>query len=227
MNKYFAIIPAAGTGTRMPADRPKQYLHLAGQPILTRVVNVFSTHPRIEKVIVVLHAQDRWWSSLTFSSPEKILTVIGGDERVHSVALGLDYLSDFAKKDDWVMVHDASRPGLQAQDIDFLLSELHNHEVGGLLGLPLVDTIKRVDSINEIQETIPRDHLWQAQTPQLFRFTLLKKAIHSALTNQAIITDEASAIELLHLKPKIILGNRRNFKITFPEDLTLAERLFQ
>lgn len=227
MQKYFVIIPAAGTGTRMRSDRPKQYLTLAGQPILTRVVNLFSSHAKIEKVVVVLHAKDHWWPTLTFSHPEKMVTVIGGDERMHSVFLGLDFLSDFAKEDDWAIVHDASRPNVQSHDIDSLISALKNNDVGGLLGLPLVDTIKRVNQNRLVEETIPRENLWQAQTPQCFRYGLLKKAIHFALQNKKIVTDESGAIELLNLKPKMILGNQQNFKITFPEDLALAERFLE
>src|SRR3990167_8699338 len=134
--KYWAIIPAAGISTRIKSDKPKQYFMLAGEAILQRVVNLFSSHPQIEKVVVVLHAKDHWWPSLHLSHPEKTLTAIGGKERVHSVMLGLDFLTDYADKNDFVFVHDAARPCLQSSDISRLLTALKNHDVGGLLGMP-------------------------------------------------------------------------------------------
>lgn len=225
--RYWAIIPAAGMSTRMKADKPKQYVMLAGQTILTRVVNLFSTHPAIEKVIVVLHAQDRWWSTLSFLHPEKILTVVGGKERVHSVFLGLSFLKDYAHSKDFILVHDAARPCLQSRDISRLIAALKNHDVGGLLGLPVVDTLKKVDAAESVEKTISREHLWQAQTPQCFRYGLLTTAIEKALSDDSIVTDESSAIEYTGVKPKMILGDVRNIKITFPDDIALAEKLIE
>ena len=198
---------------------------LAGQTILQRVVNLFSSHSQIEKVIVVLHAKDHWWPTLQLSHPEKILTAIGGVERVHSVLLGLDFLKDYADKNDFVLVHDAARPCLQQKDISRFILELKNHDVGGLLGLPVVDTIKKVNDNDEVEKTISREHLWHAQTPQCFRYGILKSSIEKALSDNKVITDESSAIEYAGLKPKMILGNARNIKITFSDDVALAERL--
>lgn len=226
MSNYFVIIPAAGIGTRMHADRPKQYLDIRGEMILQRVVNLFSSHPLIQKVIVVLHAKDHWWSTLQLQHSEKVLTVIGGKERVHSVLLGLQFLSDFADKNDFILVHDAARPCLQSADVTDLIEELKNESVGGLLGLPVVDTLKKVNQDNQVLETISRDQLWQAQTPQCFRYHLLKSSIEKALSENKIITDESSAIEYAGFKPKIIMGNSQNIKITFPDDLKLAELFF-
>lgn len=222
----WAVIPAAGISTRMQADRPKQYFLLAGEAILSHVVNLFSTYPAIEKVVVVLHASDHWWPKLSFSHPEKILTAIGGKERVHSVLLGLDCLKDFAKADDLVLVHDAARPCLQSNDITRLLSEVENHAVGGMLGLPVVDTLKKVNAEDIVEKTVSRDGLWQAQTPQCFRYSILKNAIEKALSDNQVVTDESSAVEYAGLKPKMILSNARNIKITYPEDLALAESIF-
>lgn len=221
----WAIIPAAGISTRMNADRPKQYFMLAGETILTRVVNLFSSHAAIEKVVVVLHANDSWWPTISFSHPEKILTAIGGKERVHSVLLGLDYLKEFAKETDFVLVHDAARPCLQSEDISRLLSELENHAVGGLLGLPVVDTLKKVTVENVVENTVSRIGLWQAQTPQCFRYGILKSAIEKALLDNQIITDESGAIEYVGLKPKMVLGGAWNIKITYLEDVILAENI--
>lgn len=225
VSKYWVIIPAAGIGARIHADKPKQYLLLKNKPILTHVVNLFSSLHQIEKVVVVLNAKDHWWPTLKLQHPEKILTAIGGQERVHSVLLGLQFLSDFVDPNDFVLVHDAARPCLQADDITRLLFELKNHPVGGLLGLPVVDTLKKVDEHNNVIETISRADSWQAQTPQCFRYGLLKSAIEKALSEHQIVTDESSAIENAGLKPKMIFGNTNNIKITFPEDLTLAEKL--
>src|SRR3990167_10710912 len=193
--KYFTIIPAAGIGTRVKADRPKQYLMLKNKPILTHVVDLFSQHPQIEKVIVVLHAKDHWWPTLNLSHPEKVLTAIGGKERVDSVLFGLELLKDYADKNDFVLVHDAARPCLTLDNITNLLSEINDHPVGGLLALPVVDTLKKVDKNDNVIETISREHLWHAQTPQCFRYRLLKSAIEKALSEKQSVTDEASAIE--------------------------------
>lgn len=222
--KYFVIIPAAGIGTRVKADCPKQYLKIHDQVILARVVNLFSQRKDIEKVVVVLHAKDHWWPTLQFAHAEKILTVIGGKERVHSVLLGLDFLKEHAEKNDFVIVHDAARPCLQSQDITRLLTELKDHPVGGLLGLPVVDTLKKVNAHHAVTETVSREQLWQAQTPQCFRFQLLKSSIEKTLSDNQIITDESSAIEYAGHHPKMILGDPRNIKITYLEDLKLAEK---
>lgn len=221
----WVIIPAAGIGTRMQADRPKQYLTLKNKPLLTHVIDLFSAQSDIEKVVVVLNAKDHWWPQLSLSHPKKVLTVMGGKERVHSVLLGLEFLKYFASEDDWVLVHDAARPCVQSKDITRLMQEIKDHPVGGLLGLPVVDTLKRVNENDEVVETISRNQLWQAQTPQCFRYGILKNALESALQNNQIVTDESSAIELSGLKPKMILGDARNIKITFPEDLELADRV--
>ncbi|MDP1574746.1 MAG: 2-C-methyl-D-erythritol 4-phosphate cytidylyltransferase [Coxiellaceae bacterium] len=223
--KHFVIIPAAGTGTRMNTDIPKQYLKIHNETILQRVVNVFSSIKQIEKVIIALHADDHWWPTLQLSHPEKVLTVIGGKERVHSVFLGLEFLKNHADTDDFVLVHDAARPGISTKNIIALLAEIKDHPAGGLLGLPVVDTLKKVNQEDEVIETLSREQLWHAQTPQCFRYGLLKPAIERSLQENKIITDEASAMEQNGHHPKMVLGDVRNFKITFPEDLVLAELL--
>ena len=207
--KYFAIIPAAGTGTRLKASKPKQYLKINDQPLLEHVVNLFTAQNNIEKVVVVLHAKDHWWPTLKLQHPKKILTVIGGKERVYSVLLGLDFLKDYANKDDFILVHDAARPYLQEKDIAHLIHELKNNAVGGLLGLPVIDTLKRVDKNDDVVETISREQLWQAQTPQCFRYHLLKSSIEKALSEKKQVTDESSAVEAAGFKPKMILQLKR------------------
>ncbi|MCX7125224.1 MAG: 2-C-methyl-D-erythritol 4-phosphate cytidylyltransferase [Gammaproteobacteria bacterium] len=212
MTSYFALIPAAGIGARFQADCPKQYLKIHDQPILERVINLFSAQKYIER------------PTLKLNHPEKIITVIGGQERVHSVLLGLDFLKDCAKKDDFILVHDAARPCLQEKNIAKLIHELKKNSVGGLLALPVVDTLKRADKNNNVVETVSREQLWQAQTPQCFRFQLLKSSIEKALSDNIIVTDESSAIEYAGHHPALILGDARNIKITYPEDLALAEK---
>lgn len=225
--KYYAIIPAAGISSRMQAEKPKQYFTLQSEPILQRVVNLFSCFEHIEKVIVVLNAKDIWWPSLSLSHPEKIMTVIGGVERMHSVFLGLEFLKDFVDDHDFVLVHDAARPLLKTSHIDYLLSEIKNHEVGGLLGLPIVDTLKKVNSKNEVEATISREGLWQAQTPQCFRYGILKAALENVLSQNQLVTDESSAVEMMDLKPKMVLGSTENIKITYFEDIALVEKMLR
>lgn len=225
MTKYFAIIPAAGIGARMNADCPKQYLKIHDEMILQRVVNIFSRIPQIQKIIVALHPDDHWWPTLQLSHPEKVMTVIGGKERVDSVLLALQFLKNTANENDFILVHDAVRVGITEENILNLIAESKDHVVGGLLGLPIVDTIKKVDDNNCVEKTISRENLWAAQTPQCFRYALLTEAIQHALSEKQMITDESSAIEYQGHHPIMIMGDVRNFKITFPEDLLLAEKL--
>ena len=218
---YFAIIPAAGSSVRMRADRPKQYLSVQGEPLLQRVINVFSAMPVIQKVVVTLHAKDHWWPSLTLSHPGKVSAVIGGKERVHSVLLGLAALKEMVSPNDFVLVHDAARPFVTEKLIHDLMDAVKTDTVGGLVGLPVVDTIKQVDEKECVVKTISRTQLWQAQTPQCFRYAILKKAIEKALSDKQVVTDESSAIEYFGHHPKMVMGDSRNRKITFSEDLLL------
>lgn len=220
--KYWAIVPAAGIGARMQADRPKQYLSIHDKPILTHVIDRLTGITEIEKVVVVQNAKDHWWSTLTLSQPKKVLTAVGGEHRVNSVLLGLVCLADYAADDDWILVHDAARPCIRKEEIHRLMLGVGNHRVGGLLGLPVVDTLKQVDQQAMVQKTVSRDGLWYAQTPQLFRYKLLKQAIEKSLADKVLVTDEASAIESIGLQPKMVMGSARNIKITLPEDLVLA-----
>lgn len=219
MNKYFAIIPAAGIGMRMNTNIPKQYLTVNQEIILEKIINLFSSCTQIEKIIVALNPADHLFKTLNLKHIEKIRAENGGKTRAHSVLNCLNSLSKVANEHDFVLVHDASRPFLTLKNIADLISACENHPVGGILGMPLVDTIKKVDTNNNIIETVSRENLWQAQTPQLFRYKILQHAIQSALNNKKNITDEASAIELLGYSPKMVLSSRENFKITYPEDM--------
>jgi len=216
---FYVVIPAAGVGVRMKADRPKQYLLFENEMILQRVVNTFSQITCIKKVVVALHPEDHWWPLLQLTNPEKVLTVVGGKTRADSVLLSLHFLETLADGDDFILVHDAARPGVTEKMVLTLIDAVKEDPVGGIMGLPIVDTVKQVSASAEIIKTVSREALWVAQTPQCFRFGLLKTAIQKALENHEAVTDESSAIEYLGYHPKMILGDSRNYKITFPDDL--------
>jgi 2-C-methyl-D-erythritol 4-phosphate cytidylyltransferase len=223
--RYFAIVPAAGIGSRMQAAIPKQYLPLAGQPILAHTLNRLTAHPLIQQVVVALHPQDKYWPTLILGFPYKITTVIGGNERFQSVHNALQAITQYAEPHDWILIHDAVRPCIQLSDIDKLIVSLQQDEVGGLLGIPVRDTLKQVDAAQQVQQTIDRTVLWQALTPQMFRCNVLQQALERVMTQGVSVTDDASAVEQLGLVPKMVEGRSDNIKITRPEDLLLAQVL--
>ncbi len=221
--RYWAVIPAAGVGTRMQADVPKQYLSINHKTILEHTLERFCSHTKIEGVVVAISGDDDIWKTLDISSHPKITVVEGGVERCHSVINGLRALSDQASSNDWVLVHDAARPCLRNEDIDRLVDTLEGHDVGGLLGLPVRDTMKRADATGTIQQTVDRQGLWHALTPQMFHLGTLIDALENALSSNLIVTDEAQAIELIGLQPILVEGHPGNIKITRNSDLALAE----
>jgi len=227
--QYWAIIPAAGVGKRMGSKVPKQYLPLAGKTVLEQTLSVFLQHPKITGIVVAITQGDPYWQELQsgLGNHKPILQAPGGGERCHSVLNALTYLSNQKNfnisKQDWVLVHDAARPCLNSNDIDRLMTQLSDTASGGLLGLPMSDTVKRCDAEQQVLETVDRNDLWRALTPQMFPFALLKKALEQAINNNELVTDEASAIEFLGLKPKMVEGSANNIKITHPGDLQLAE----
>lgn len=220
--RYFALIPAAGAGTRMGADHPKQYLEIAGKPMLRHVLDTFSAVPAINHVFVVVSEGDAHIERLCRTAPplsEKVSVLYeGGATRQESVLNGLRSLREQVADGDWVLVHDAARPGLTSALIEKLLFALRDDEVGGLLAMPVVDTLKRADR-GRASGTVPREGLWSAQTPQMFRYALLRRALELA----DHVTDEASAVEAMGLQPKLVEGDARNFKLTLPGDVGLAE----
>lgn len=209
----------------MHSDRPKQYLQLDGKTVIEHTLNRLASHPKISGLIVAIAADDPYWSTLTFDFDCPLIEVSGGTERADSVFNALQKLSTVSNDDPWVLVHDAARPCLRHQDIDQMLAELVDHDVGGILGIPVNDTVKRVNLHQEITDTVSRQGLWRAATPQMFRLQTLKEALHHAKQQQLTVTDEASAIELSGLKPMMVEGHSDNIKITVPQDLALA-RLF-
>lgn len=222
--KYWAIIPAAGVGSRMNADIPKQYLHLNHKTILEHTLDRFLEHPAISGVVLVVTEGDHHWNkiSLKLKTDKPLLLASGGAERCHSVLYGLEALSDKVDADDWVLVHDAARPCLTHEDIYKLIAELSSHEVGGILARPVHDTMKRDDGHQNIAETVERRGLWHALTPQMFRYQILFDALTRALDDGFQVTDEASAIEHAGLSSRLIEGRQENIKITRQEDLQLA-----
>jgi len=215
---FVALIPAAGVGARMGGKMPKQYAQIAGKPMLQHVLDTFSSVSLIEHLYVVVSAEDAYIDDLAL--PERCTVLrCGGETRQASVTNGLLAIADRISADDWVLVHDAARPGLTVELIDKLIAFVKDDEVGGLLALPVVDTIKRSNGHGRADQTVARDLLWAAQTPQMFRHQTLLQALQNAKD----ITDEASAIEALGLHPKLVEGSARNFKVTLPEDFLLAE----
>lgn len=219
--KFWAVVPAAGVGKRMNADRPKQYLLLASKTVLEQTLIRLLQADVFSAISVAISAEDPYWPEISISTHKKIITASGGKERADSVLSGLKSLRAMASDDDWVLVHDAARPCLTASDIHHLIASLRDDEVGGILALSSHDTLKSVQDKN-ILGTLDRSHIWRALTPQMFRYGMLKKALEAAEGNSAI-TDEASALEMLGLQPKIVEGRPDNIKITRPEDLALAQ----
>jgi len=221
--KFWVIIPAAGVGSRMNAGLPKQYLELNGKTVLEHTLDCFIHHPRISGVIVAISEADDYWSDLQFKTTRPVITVKGGAERCHSVLNALKGLEELAENHDWVLVHDAARPCLNKNDLDKLLITMATHPVGGLLGVPVHDTIKKVDAVSLVEATVDRESLWRALTPQMFRYDMLRNALTKALEDDYLVTDDASAIEHAGYAPLILEGCADNIKITRPEDLSLAE----
>ena len=219
----WAVIPAAGVGSRMGTALPKQYLTLKGKTVIEYSLIRFCQHPQISGVIIAIARDDPHWNSLPLRDHSKVRITFGGAERCHSVLAALRYLADLAAPEDWVLVHDAARPCVRREDLDRLITTLSEHPVGGLLGRPVRDTMKRADAKNATIETVDRRDLWHALTPQMFRLRPLTEAIEQALAGGHLVTDEAQAMELAGHSPCLVEGHADNIKITHPEDLTLAE----
>ena len=219
--KCWAVVPAAGVGKRMQADRPKQYLPLAGKTVIEHTLNRLLQSGAFQAVAVAISLEDPYWPELEISKHPQVVTAPGGKERADSVLSALKSLADKADENDWVLVHDAARPCLTASDIHLQIDTLKQDTVGGILALSSHDTLKHVDG-NCITATIDRKHIWRALTPQMFKYGMLRDALQQTEGNPAI-TDEASALELLGFTPKIVEGRPDNIKITRPEDLALAQ----
>lgn len=217
--RYYALIPAAGVGARMGAAVPKQYMQLAGEPMLRHTLKPFIASELIVGTVVVASADDGFIDDV---APAGIRVLrCGGATRMESIRNGLDALADTLGDEDWVLVHDAARPGLTTALIARLIREVGDHPTGGLLALPVVDTVKRSSGPDDV-ETVAREGLWLAQTPQMFRFGLLRAAL-AAAHDPSAVTDDASAIEALGHAPKLVAGHPCNLKVTLPADVRIAE----
>ena len=224
INKCWAVVPAAGIGKRMASELPKQYLMLSGKTVLEHTLQRLLQHPQVQGVIVALHPNDQNWDEIKWDSNKPLLTVIGGRERADSVNAALNSLKQKVDLDTWVLVHDAARPCVRREAISRLIDRvLASKGIGGLLGTPVRDTMKRCDESEHILSTVDREHLWHAHTPQLFRLGELQQALQNALDQELAITDEASAMEYAGHKPLMVDGGADNIKITQPDDLKLAE----
>jgi len=223
MPRYTALIPAAGSGARMATETPKQYAMLGGIPMIRHAVRRLCAHPRIEQVFVVLAPGDKRFAALDWSDcgGKLIALYCGGETRATSVFNGLLAANNAIDGNDWVLVHDAARPCLTAADIDRLLDSVGDDDVGGLLAVPVSDTLKRANAEREVMQTEVREHLWRAQTPQMFRYRVLIEALRRA--DITAVTDEASAVEQTGARPKLVHGSATNLKVTWPEDMALAE----
>ena len=217
--RYIAIVPAAGVGKRMGSDKPKQYIRIAGKTVLEHTVEHLLAANVFEQIILAVNTTDTYWESIELLKNPIIRIVKGGAERSDSVLAAMQ--SYTAKSNDWVLVHDVARPCITPESIQFLIEHVKDHSVGGILAIPVSDTVKRVHN-EHVNETIDRRELWRAQTPQMFPYSLLRTALEQGIAKQLAITDEASAVEFMGLQPKIIEGLPSNIKITCPEDIELA-----
>ncbi|HEY2394657.1 MAG TPA: 2-C-methyl-D-erythritol 4-phosphate cytidylyltransferase [Rudaea sp.] len=218
----WCVVPAAGRGARFGGDVPKQYQMLAGKPMLLQTIERLVAHARIAGIMVALAADDRYWHESIAVGAKTILTTIGGNERADSVLAGLHALREKIGDNELVLVHDAARPCVSAEDISRLIV-LGTPSGGALLAAPMRDTLKRSDHDRRVEATEPRDARWRALTPQMFRFGELVAALRSALDAGITITDEAMAMERAGHRPLLVEGSESNIKITTPDDLALAE----
>lgn len=216
-----AILPAAGIGSRMQSDCPKQYLSINNKTIIEYAIDMLLSHKAIRHVIVVLHPNDVVFSSLPVSSHDRVSSVIGGAERSDSVRGGLIKAHEMGA--EWVLVHDAARPCLMYSDLDKLIQSVLKVKQGGILAVPVKDTMKRaVVSEQAISHTVDRNNLWHALTPQMFPLDLLCECMNRAHSEGVALTDEASALEHCGFHPLLVSGRSDNIKVTRPEDLALA-----
>lgn len=219
----WAVIPATGVGSRMKTERPKQYLPLGDKTILEHTLDNLLAYPQIDGAMLILHQADDFWHQLNYTSDKPLLLCHGGAERHHSVLNGLTALRSQINDDSVVMIHDAVRPFVLYQDLDSLLQQVVVNADGALLATPLADTLKQARPDQSVQNTQPRDHLWRALTPQAFRLGRIYAALHTVIENHVQVTDDSSAMEYCGYHPRLVCADIRNIKITYPEDLRMAE----
>ncbi|MDN0073853.1 2-C-methyl-D-erythritol 4-phosphate cytidylyltransferase [Crenobacter sp. SG2303] len=223
MSRHVALVPAAGFGQRFGSPTPKQYLDLAGRPLMAHTLATLAAVSTIDAVAVVVSPGDEWFEDFDWSAiPRLTVLRVGGASRAESVRNGIAALREAGQlaDDDWLLVHDAARCCISVELVERLIAALADDSVGGLLALPVPDTVKRADPTGRVEATVARAGLWLAQTPQMFRAAMLAEALGHGATEA--ITDEASAIEARGLAPRLVEGDAQNFKVTYPQDLALA-----
>jgi 2-C-methyl-D-erythritol 4-phosphate cytidylyltransferase len=224
--RFWAVIPAAGSGVRMGSSIPKQYLSLVGRTVIEHVLEIFLAEPRIAGISVVVADSDPYWARYVKPYSKPVNTVSGGEERAFSVRNALASLSEELHADDWVLVHDAVRVCLHRSDLEHLITVLQQDPVGGILATPLADSLKQVDELGYITGTPSRERIWRALTPQMFRYGLLCSALDAAISSGQLPTDEATAVE--RIRPgqvRVVEGRSDNLKITRPDDIAMAEAI--
>ncbi len=225
--RRWAVVVAAGRGQRFGGAVPKQYVRLLGRPVLSWSLGALLSERAVEGVMVALAPRDRRWRGVLESRDARVSTCQGGDRREASVANALAALADRARDADWVIVHDAARPCLRREDLRALIEATRDDPVGGLLATPVTDTLKADDGQGRSLRTAPRDGLWRALTPQMFRYGLLKRALALCLERERPVTDEASAIEALGFRPRLVPGRPDNIKLTSVADRVIAEAVLR
>jgi 2-C-methyl-D-erythritol 4-phosphate cytidylyltransferase len=221
----WVVVPAAGIGRRFGGDVAKQYIELDGEPLIAHALRALLAHPSVEGAVVALAADDASWPGWNEFLGKPVIACTGGPSRAESVLAGLAALPESVRADDFVLVHDAARPNLQSGDLDALLERGRDDPVGAILAAPVRDTLKRAGDDGGIDGTEPRERLWRALTPQLFRRLQLSRALETALAEGAETTDESMAMERLGLRPLLVEGREDNLKVTTPADLALLRAL--
>lgn len=221
----WALVPAAGSGRRFGGEVPKQYLHAAGKPLIAHALDALLAHPDIEGAVVALAVDDPYWPGWTSLHGKPVIACVGGIDRADSVLAALRALPPGVADDVLLLVHDAARPNLRANDIGKLVDAATACADGAILAAPVRDTLKRAGVDDRIEATEPRERLWRALTPQAFRRALLRRALEAAQAEGVAVTDEAMAVERLGLHPRLVEGREDNIKVTTPADLALVEVL--
>ena len=222
---YWAIVPAAGSGQRFGAELAKQFHSIGDKLVADHTLGRLLTISKLQKILVPCNPGAESWAQVSALKDQRVELLAGGAERFHSVLNGLRALANIAGSDDWVLVHDMARPCVTSADINKLIEQLDGHAVGGILATPISDTLKKVTAGNTITETLDRSDYRGAQTPQMFRYGLLVRALETMLEKQQVPTDEASAIEYIGEQAMIVEGRRDNIKITHREDLVIAQAI--
>jgi len=225
--RLFAVVPAAGRGERYGGRRPKQYVNLLGRPVLSWSLAALLAVPSLRAVVVALAPADRRFARLPEAGDPRVRTCNGGARRESSVANALEALGHEARDEDWVLVHDAARPCLRPSDVRRLVAALRDDPVGGLLALPVGDTLKAAAGDGRCDRTVPREGLWRALTPQMFRYGVLRRALRLNLRRERPVTDEAAAVEALGLRPRLVTGRSDNIKITVAGDRGVAAAILR